>query len=257
MADLPSCEKPAERIRELERAVAEARMGLTASLYLLHVPAVAAALAGLSNDDLAHEQVPVQYIALREHLAAPLLNFRWVVPEELCGCGRPLSRLDLLALREKGVRPGLPGPAFHAIAGYDGGERDDGHVHRPREPAMRRALTAWLLLTALLLADGEMIALFLGTALASVILGWLYLLLAIAVAAIPLGLVASVLWHALRPRGHAWELRLLLIASVAMGGALWFTLVHPLIDPTDLCHQQLWHVPGARPPLRHGTGFGD
>ena len=126
-----------------------------------------------------------------------------------------------------------------------------------------------LLLVALLLSDGEAIALIVGISrvqhalgpvwimFAFMILGWGFLLLGAVVCAIPIGLVVFRLWRALRPRVHVCEILLLLALCAAAGAALWFDLVLPAVNPGDLCHQQLWHLPGASPPHRSDLGACD
>jgi len=104
VADQPSSAELAAKVAELERALAQARTNGTAATILLHVPAVAEALAGISDEALAREGVPERYLARRQHLTMPLRNFSWILPGELCGCGRPLSRTDLAALQGQGVR---------------------------------------------------------------------------------------------------------------------------------------------------------
>jgi atypical dual specificity phosphatase len=104
VTDQASSAALAAKVTELERALGLVRTDLTAATILLHVPAVAEALAGISDEDLAREGVPARYLARRQDLTVPLRNFSWILPGALCGCGRPLSRADLAALRGQGVR---------------------------------------------------------------------------------------------------------------------------------------------------------
>jgi atypical dual specificity phosphatase len=89
---------------ELRASVAQLRHMLGVVGRVVAIPAVARAVASLSDEQLlAAGLSPTDLAALRT-MSTPLPNFSWLLPDLLAGCGRPRGPEAVAYLAQSGVR---------------------------------------------------------------------------------------------------------------------------------------------------------
>jgi atypical dual specificity phosphatase len=89
---------------ELRATVAQLRDVLRVVGRVVAIPAVARAVASLSDDELLAAGLTPTDLATLRAMSTPLPNFSWLLPDLVAGCGRPRGPETVAYLAKNGVR---------------------------------------------------------------------------------------------------------------------------------------------------------